>query len=185
MLPATALATLEKFGFRQVTVFDNVAKRNIFKVETVSAWLENLSKTITNPNEYKAIKENVNLTAYLGLLEVKINSSPEILNKGITVSEGTQVFNPSKFAGQYAAQVGIRAKLPIAPIAGLHKRLTYTLNTSGVIGSPKFIIPIGINMRGGNDMVGGDVSDYVSNLLVDDDKEVKFVAVEYENMYNS
>jgi len=186
MLPATALATLEKFGFRQVTVFDSVAKRNIFKVESVSSWLENLSKTITNLVEYNAIKDNDNLIKYLSLLEGKINSSPEILNKGITVSEGTQTFNPNKFAGQFAAQVGIKAKIPIEPMAGLHKRLTHTLNTSGVIGSPnKFIIPVAINMRGGNDMVGGDVSDYISNLLLDDNKEAKFVAFEYENMYNS
>jgi len=186
MLPATALATLEKFGFRQVTVFDSVAKRNIFKVESVSSWLENLSKTITNLVEYNAIKGNDNLIKYLSLLEGKINSSPEILNKGITASEGTQTFNPNKFAGQFAAQVGIKAKIPIEPMAGLHKRLTHTLNTSGVIGSPnKFIIPVAINMRGGNDMVGGDVSDYISNLLLDDNKEAKFVAFEYENMYNS
>jgi hypothetical protein len=184
MLPSAALATLEKFGFRQVTVFDSVAKRNIFKVETVSAWLENLSKTIKDP-DYSAIRKNENLIKYLTLLEVKINSSPEILNKGITVSEGTQVFNPSKFAGQYAAQVGIRAKLPIPPMAALHKRLTHTLNTSGVIGSPKFIIPVALNMRGGNGLVGGDISDYVSNMLIDENRDEKIISIEYENTYNA
>jgi hypothetical protein len=184
MLPATALATLEKFGFRQVSVFDTIAKRNIYKVETVSSWLEVLSKRIAEP-DYSSIKGNENLIKYLTLLEVKINASPEILNKGITSSDGTQSFNPNKFAGQFASQAGIKAKLPTTSIAGLHKRLTHTLNTSGIIGLPKFVIPIALNMRGGNDMVGGDVSDYVSNMLLDDNKDTKFVAFEYENMYNS
>jgi hypothetical protein len=184
MLPATALATLEKFGFRQVSVFDTIAKRNIYKVETVSSWLEVLSKRIADP-DYSSIKGNENLIKYLTLLEVKINASPEILNKGITSSDGTQSFNPNKFAGQFASQAGIKAKLPTTSIAGLHKRLTHTLNTSGIIGLPKFVIPIALNMRGGNDMVGGDVSDYVSNMLLDDNKDTKFVAFEYENMYNS
>lgn len=184
MLPATALATLEKFGFRQVSVLDTIAKRNIYKVETVSSWLENLSKRIADP-DYSSIKGNENLIKYLTLLEVKINASPEILNKGITSSDGTQSFNPNKFAGQFASQAGIKAKLPTTSIAGLHKRLTHTLNTSGIIGLPKFVIPIALNMRGGNDMVGGDVSDYVSNMLLDDNKDTKFVAFEYENMYNS
>ena len=185
MLPATALATLEKFGFRKLSVFDNIAKRNIYKVETVSSWLENLSKTIADINEYKAIKDNGNLIQYLSLLEVKINSSPEILNKGITSSDGTQPFNPNKFAGQFASQVGIRAKLPNT-YSGLHARHVNTLINSGVIGLPKLVIPFVLSsMRGGNNMVGGDVSDYVSNMLIDDNKDTKFVAFEYENMYNS
>ena len=184
MLPATALATLEKFGFRQINVFDSVAKRNIFKVETVSSWLEVLSNRIDEP-DYSKIRDNDNLIKYLTLLEVKINASPEILNKGITSSDGTQSFNPNKFAGQFASQAGIKAKLPTPSIAGSHTRLTHTLNTSGIIGLPKLVIPIALNMRGGNDMVGGNVSDYVSNMLLDDNKDTKFVAFEYENMYNS
>ena len=181
MLPATALATLEKFGFRQVNVFDSVVKRNIFKVETVSSWLENLSKTISDPTEYNAIKGNENLIKYLTLLEVKINASPEILNKGITSSDGTLSFNPNKFSGQYAAQVGIRAKIPVASVIGPYKRFSNTLTTYGITGSnivsPKFIVPI----RVGGVMHGGNISDYVSKL----DENYKFASLEFENQYKS
>ena len=181
MLPATALATLEKFGFRQVNVFDSVAKRTIFKVETVSSWLENLSKTITDATEYNAIKGNENLIKYLTLLEVKINASPEILNKGITSSDGTLSFNPNKFSGQYAAQVGIRAKIPIASVVGPYKRFSNTLTTYGITGSnivsPKFIVPI----RVGGVMHGGSVSNYALNL----DQNYKFASTEFENQYKS
>ena len=181
MLPATALATLEKFGFRQINVFDSVAKRNIFKVETVSSWLENLSKTITDTSEYNAIKSNENLIKYLTLLEVKINASPEILNKGITSSDGTITFNPNKFYGQYASQVGIRAKIPVASVVGPYKRFSNTLTTYGITGSnivsPKFMVPI----RVGGVMHGGSISDYVSKL----DENYKFASSEFENQYKS
>ena len=86
ILPSHALAILEKFGFIQDNIFDNIIKKNIFKVESVSSWLENLSRIITDTSEYNAIKGNEKLIKYLTLLVVKINASPEILNKGITFS---------------------------------------------------------------------------------------------------
>ena len=84
MLPAMALTTLEKFGFKQVNVVDSVAKKSLNKVESVTTWLERLGKDMNGtPDQYEKIVGNEHLILYLSLLVEKINGSPHILNEKI------------------------------------------------------------------------------------------------------
>ena len=174
MLPAMALTTLEKFGFKQVNVIDSVAKKSLNKVESVNSWLQRLEKDMTDAAEFEPIKKNTNLTLYLNLLVDKINSSPHILNENIVQSEETQPYNPSKFNGQLLSTYGLRPKLPsgsnvVSSIARLSDTMRYGLAASAEL-QPRVIVAVnpGFSMRGG--------------AVVQED--YKFTAVELENQYN-
>jgi hypothetical protein len=176
MLPAMALTTLEKFGFKQVNVVDSVAKKSLNKVESVTTWLERLGKDMNStPGEYKKIVDNENLILYLGLLVEKINGSPHILNEKIVESEETQPYNPSKFNGQLLSSYGLKPKLPsgsniVSSMSRLSDTMKYGLTATATL-QPKVIVAVnpGFVMRGGADNIQEDY---------------KFTAVELENQYN-
>ena len=174
MLPAMALTTLEKFGFKQVNVVDAVAKKSLNKVELVNTWLQRLEKDMNDSPAYKSIESNTNLTLYLNLLVEKINGSPHILNENIVQSEETQLYNPSKFNGQLLSTYGVRPKLPsgsnvVSSIARLSETMKYGLTATAEL-QPRVIVAVnpGFSMRGG--------------AVVQED--YKFTAVELENQYN-
>jgi len=176
MLPAMALTTLEKFGFKQVNVVDSVAKKSLNKVESVTTWLERLGKDMnSSPEEYKKIVGNEHLILYLSLLVEKINGSPHILNENIAESEETQPYNPSKFNGQLLSSYGLKPKLPsgsniVSSMSRLSDTMKYGLTATATL-QPKVIVAVnpGFVMRGGADNIQEDY---------------KFTAVELENQYN-
>jgi hypothetical protein len=176
MLPAMALTTLEKFGFKQVNVVDSVAKKSLNKVESVTTWLERLRKDMSsNLKEYTKIESNTNLTLYLNLLVEKINGSPHILNEKIAESEETQPYNPSKFNGSLLSSYGLKPKLPsgsniVSSMSRLSDTMKYGLTATATL-QPKVIVAVnpGFVMRGGADNIQEDY---------------KFTAVELENQYN-
>jgi hypothetical protein len=179
MIPSIALVTLKKFNFRQIKKYDAVAKRDLLKSESVSSWLQNLSSTLEEQSDLKAISENTNLLHYLGLLVSKINDSPDILNEDIKTSEETQSYNPNKFNGQYASKLGIKAKISSlgSVNAGFNRFLQNTaVNNSVNSVFPKILIPI--MMKGGDD---NSISDYT--LHMSDDH--KFVSLEFMNQYKA
>jgi len=176
MLPAMALTTLEKFGFKQVNVVDSVAKKSLNKVESVTTWLERLRKDMSSAlTEYAQIESNTNLTLYLNLLVEKINGSPHILNEKIAESEETQPYNPSKFNGQLLSSYGLKPKLPsgsniVSSMSRLSDTMKYGLTATATL-QPKVIVAVnpGFVMSGGADNIQEDY---------------KFTAVELENQYN-
>lgn len=176
MLPAMALTTLEKFGFKQVNVVDSVAKKSLNKVESVTTWLERLGKDMnSSPEEYKKIVGNEHLILYLSLLVEKINGSPHILNENIAESEETQPYNPSKFNGQLLSSYGLKPKLPsgsniVSSMSRLSDTMKYGLTATATL-QPKVIVAVkpGFSMMGGADNIQEDY---------------KFTAVELENQYN-
>jgi hypothetical protein len=180
MLPAYAVATLKKFGFVTVKVYDTVAKRNINKIERVNVWLERLGKemvkTDDEKNDFKKIMGNTNLSLYLNLLIEKLDASPHILNEDYNgTSEETSVYNPNRFAGTTLAQYGLKPKLPTnigcGNYAEKNRRLSdvlrYNIESRRML--PHFILPIAV--RGVRGMSGGAVIDeeykYSSNILDD------------------
>ena len=165
MLPAMALLTLEKFGFKQVVVNDSVAKRQLNKVESVNSWLVRLEKDMaSDATAFESIQKNTNLTLYLNLLVEKINGSPQILNKDIVQSEETQTYNPAKFQGQLLSQYGLRPKLPVVNYVGMMNRISDMVRYA-VKGS--FMVPSFVVVQN-----GGAMDDY------------KSTAIELENTFN-
>lgn len=165
MLPAMALTTLEKFGFKQLVVADSVAKKSINKVESVTAWLQRLEKEM-DAAEFGKIQANTNLTLYLNLLVEKINGSPAILNENCTASEGTLGYNPAKFEGQLLAQYGLKPKLPTTNIVSSVARLSDTLRYGLAVATeaPRVIVAL----------KGGALPA----------EEYKFTSIELENQFN-
>ncbi len=168
MLPAMALTTLEKFGFKQVVVADSVAKKSINKVESVTAWLQRLEKEMTGTEsvQFQQIQSNTNLTLYLNLLVEKINGSPAVLNVDCNASEGTLGYNPAKFEGQLLAQYGLKPKLPNTNVVSSVARLSETLRYGLAVAAetPRVIVAL----KGG--AVGVE--------------EYKFTSIELENQFN-
>jgi hypothetical protein len=177
MLPSTARLTLEKFEFKQISVYDSVAKKNLFKSESVYSWLQNLSKNL-NSTDYTAISKNTSLLHYLGLLVDKINGSPAILNKNVDSSEETQPYNPNKFMGQFAYKLGIRPKIHGNNFENKSQRFLNTVSRYGIINNiltPKIFVPI--TMRGGS----SEITSYDLSLLDDQ----RLASAEYENQFKS
>lgn len=174
MLPALALTTLEKFGFKQISSFDSVAKRNINQMETVDSWLERLGNEMGVDNEeFKKIQGNTSLVLYLGLLVEKFKTNPAILNENINESEGTLQYNPAKFNGQLLASYGLRPKVPVShPVISSTNRLSILAKTALNVPSNRVVLTVGtglpIMMRGG--------------AVVNE--EYKLTSVELENQYN-
>lgn len=170
MLPAMALTTLEKFGFKQVSSNDSVAKRVLNKVESVNSWLQRLEKEMaSDPTNFNTIQKNTNLVLYLTLLVEKINGSPHILNPECAQSEETQKNNPNRHSGSYLSQIGLSTKMSgvssvlsdIKKFGDMIRLYSVQLPTYG---------PFNIlNIR----QVGGGM-----------EEEYKFTSIELENQYN-
>jgi hypothetical protein len=170
MLPAMALTTLEKFGFKQITVNDSIAKRNINKVEPVNSWLQKLEKDMNDPMQFSNIENNTNLILYLTLLVDKINGSPQILNKNIVESEDTSIYNPKRFVGQLLYNIGLLPKVSIIPnyaanVNRINDTFRYGLNIAA--GYPIYLI----KQRGG-----------ASGMVVE---PYRYVSIGLENQYNT
>jgi hypothetical protein len=178
MLPVFVIATLKKFGFETVKVFDSVAKRTINKIERVNTWLERLGKEMVKndkeKDDFKNIMKNTNLSLYLDLLVAKLDASPHILNENFNgTSEETSVYNPNRFAGTTLAQYGLKPKLPnnigCGNYAEKNRRLSdvlkYHIESKRTL--PHFILPIAVrgSMRGG--AVMNEEYKYSSNVLED------------------
>jgi hypothetical protein len=152
MLPSLAIMTLNKFEFEKETFYHSGLKKNIYKIQSVNTWLQDLQKKMSkNPNEYKKIADNNNLTQYLTLLVDKINNSPAIINDNITIPDTNNVYNPDKFAGQLLHKYGMKAKLPSYNISsrtamiGNHAKLSLNAPSRIIFG---FGLPLS-GMRGG------------------------------------
>ena len=123
MLPVIALKTLESFEFNTVETYDDTNKVNIRKVISVEKWLTNLQSMINsstkkvNNDDYLAISKNEKLKGYLELLVKKINSNPQILNKGLTKSDEQNRYNPTAFTGSKLAQMGIKPRIATTSFA--------------------------------------------------------------------
>lgn len=82
MHPLLALRTLQRFGFRTHTVYDDEAGTQLRKVERVDHWLNNFVKQqFKEKDTAKVIQNNDRLLAYLDLIAQYINANPGILNK--------------------------------------------------------------------------------------------------------
>jgi len=83
MHPLIALKTLQKFGFREVSMYDYTYGSQIRKVETKDHWLESdsLKKKFTD-KQLAAIKGNDELLGYLDLVSQFVNANPQVLNSG-------------------------------------------------------------------------------------------------------
>jgi len=108
MHPLVAKATLAKFGFRERSVYDPIAKMNIKKVESVDHWLkEQLQKKFSGMKSDDGkpiadiIQENQMLIDYLQMLVDYVNSNPKILNadiSGVRTAEAVGYVGASKLA---------------------------------------------------------------------------------------
>lgn len=82
--PVLALRILQQFGFRKYQSADNAAGMQLWKVESVSHWLENYMtkkfKAVDVQNMIKA-DDQYHLLSYLRLLTQYVNANPAILNK--------------------------------------------------------------------------------------------------------
>ena len=124
MLPAIALKTLESFEFNTVETYDETNKVNILKVISVEKWLTNLQSMINSTtntkvtsDDYLAISKNEKLKGYLELLVKKINSNPQILNKGLIKSDEQNRYNPNAFAESKLARMGIKPRIATTSFA--------------------------------------------------------------------
>lgn len=101
MHPLIAYRTLQKFGFRKRSVYDDTAGRELFKVETYDHWVqERLTTLFSNARAINRIRGNDKLRCYLKLVIEFVNMNPGILNEDYTgdTNENCGVFQSSMVA---------------------------------------------------------------------------------------
>jgi hypothetical protein len=81
MIPDVAKKLLNKLGFRKVNVFDEEAKRNIVKVQTVGSWIKHTMLEKLGAADKAIIEKNEPLLTYLTYVVAFVNASPALLNK--------------------------------------------------------------------------------------------------------
>jgi hypothetical protein len=82
MHPLIALRTLQKYGFRHITKYDDDARMNLKKVECVAHWLQKyMAKKFPDEADQRAISNNPLLLDYLELIVQYVNANPALLNK--------------------------------------------------------------------------------------------------------
>ncbi len=114
MHPVMALQILRKFGFRKHRHYDDKAGTELYKVENVNHWCENVVK---NSIDAKVQIKNLvnspngqNLLTYLNLVSQYVNCNPGILNKNYSGPSDEQ-FGNFKVPGD-AAKFGLKAPTP-------------------------------------------------------------------------
>jgi len=114
MLPAMAIQTLNKLGFKEYRTYDNVAKRKLNKVQTVEDWAKKLMDIVDEPDVALTIMNNNTLMYYLRLLVEKVNTNPSILNSTYTGDTDESVpYNPDRFSYTNFAKLGLKARYTI------------------------------------------------------------------------
>ncbi|AYV78656.1 MAG: hypothetical protein Edafosvirus22_13 [Edafosvirus sp.] len=109
MHPMVALKTLQKFGFRVQSVYDDESKVSIKKVERMRHWLENfMAEKFKDADVQAAIKNNDRLLAYLDLIAQYVNCNPGMLNKGF--SGKTEEMVGKYVPSGYISNLGIKMR---------------------------------------------------------------------------
>lgn len=86
ILPPMITKTLKAFGFDYVQYRSDVTKQNLWKVQSFSNWLNNLTKLAADgkngltPDDVVQISKNEKLRGYLEMLIKRVNENPVILN---------------------------------------------------------------------------------------------------------
>lgn len=151
MLPDTAIYILEKFGFNKTKVSHGTYKHLNAFVET-KVWLEDVKSKITDPGEYKAISENANLMAYLGMLVNKVNNSPAILNSNYYDKPNTPTISNQRLLNSRLGKYGLLPRnilntnyLPVDMIKNVLVANIASYRQQLGIG----FLPVGMPQRGG------------------------------------
>jgi hypothetical protein len=109
MDPVVAVKMLRKFGFKEVSAYDEEEKMNIVTIEIVAKWIEGL-KGVADAATIAAISGNDQLKAYLEWIVQLVNNNPAILNPGYGGNKGPDSHDPNRFGHTGFAQMGIRAR---------------------------------------------------------------------------
>ena len=84
--PSVVWQTLAKYGFRVVTNVNPATYKQIYEIETVNSWIENVVKELWTNNKIDGVSlsdivnKNKNLLSYLDMLVRLVNSNPDLLN---------------------------------------------------------------------------------------------------------
>lgn len=118
--PVLALRILQKFGFHKYKAYDETAGTQIWKVESVSHWLNNyMSKKFSNVEIQKMITapDQSYLLSYLDLISQFVNANPAVLNKSFGGSSDEAVGKLKKT--EWAQRLGLEFQRPVAKKAQL------------------------------------------------------------------
>ncbi len=179
MLPSIAVDTLSKFGFGQSMVYDETAKRELLKVDSVQSWLAGLDSVTNDAATKQSIRNNTKLKGYLENLVTLVNRNPAILNQNYTgASNESRPWNPNRFSYTQLSKFGLKARHPV-PITSQRdvEFVASAINRENIrlglrLGVPLFGLPVTVNLVGGGNMVQetavdklNDTDKYTSTLF--------------------
>jgi hypothetical protein len=183
MLPSVAIDTLSKFGFGQSMVYDETAKRELLKVDSVQTWLSGLD-SVTNDNATKqSIRNNTKLKGYLENLVTLVNRNPAILNQNYSGSSNeSKPWNPNRFNYTGLGKFGLKARHALPGTSQRDVELVASaINRENIrlglrLGVPLFGVPLTVNLVG-----GGVRQELAVEQLNDTDK---YTSTLFNNMFN-
>lgn len=150
MHPIVALRTLQKYGFRYISKYDDEAKMNLNKVEPVKHWLENyMAKKFPDPEDQRSVQGNTRLLDYLELIVQYVNANPTLINKHFS---GSSEEGAGKFLGtDFSKRLQIKQRVePGDSAAGLYGiNLLQSHMRTGLFGATMYKSPFSVSSNTG------------------------------------
>jgi len=110
MDPVVAVKMLRKFGFKEVSSYNEDLNMNIVRIESVAKWIEGLDG-VADVATVAAISGNEQLKLYLEYIIQLVNNNPPILNPGFPGdNDGPDSHDPNRFNHTGFAKMGIKAR---------------------------------------------------------------------------